>query len=398
MTRFNKQFFAGNRERLMQALPDSLIVMTANASLQQSADLAFPFRQDSSFWYLTGIAEPDLLLVIDTKKASATILLPEQNDYQIEWDGVIETTSYQQTSGVTSFESQTSLKKIIKEAKKAGLSICSLQPSANRVEPYGFYANPARRLLFDLLKECGVGEPKDIRVELARLRQVKQNPELEAIKTAIQATATSLEATKERLETFTTEKDIERAISAGFFAAGADGHAYEPIVASGKNASIIHYNKNNQPLKNKELVLLDVGAQVDGYAADISRNWAVGKPTNRQQEIWSAVIELQDEAFSLLKPGVLLRGYQETMEARAAKMLERLGKSPRQFPHGFSHFLGLDVHDTGDYAAPLVPGSVLTVEPGFYFPDEGIGVRVEDNILITEKGYTNLSVKIPKLL
>jgi Xaa-Pro aminopeptidase len=107
---------------------------------------------------------------------------------------------------------------------------------------------------------------------------------------------------------------------------------------------------------------------------------------------------LQEEAFSLLKPGVLLRGYQETMEARAAKMLERLGKSPRQFPHGFSHFLGLDVHDAGDYAAPLVPGSVLTVEPGFYFPDEGIGVRVEDNILITEKGYTNLSVKIPKLL
>lgn len=382
----------------MQALPDSLIILSANASLQQSADLAFPFRQDSNFWYLTGINEPDLIIVIDTKKATTTLLLPEQNDYQIEWDGAIEVVSYQEKSGITSFESQATLKKILKEAKKAGLSMCSLQPAADRVEPYGFYANPARKQLYTLLKEYGVSEPGDIRLELARLRQIKQKPELEAIKTAIHATASTLKDIKMRLETFRTEKDLERAITAGFYASGADGHAYEPIVASGKNASIIHYNKNNQPLHSKQLVLLDVGAQVDWYAADISRSWAVGKPTKRQQEIWSAVIELQEEAFSRLKPGVLLREYQEEMETRAAKMLVRLGKSPRQFPHGFSHFLGLDVHDAGEYAAPLETGSVLTVEPGFYFPDEGIGVRVEDNILITENGHINLSAKIPKLL
>ena len=398
MSRFNKQFFIGNRERLMQALPDSLIVMTANASLQQSADLAFPYRQDSNFWYLTGIAEPDLLLVMDTQNGSISLLLPEQNDYQIEWDGAIETSGYEESSGITLFETQAVLKELIKKAKKAGLRVCSLQPATERVEPYGFYSNPARKLLYELLSKNGVRDPQDIRVEIARLRQIKQTPELEVIQSAIDATGVVLADIKAGLKSLHTEKELERALTAGFYSAGTDGHAYEPIVASGKNASIIHYNKNNSKLARNQLVLLDVGAQVDGYAADISRTWIVGKPTKRQQEVWDAALELQEKAFSMLKPGVMLKEYQAEMELHAAKTLKKLGKPAKQFPHGFSHFLGLDVHDAGDYSAPLEAGSVITVEPGLYFPDESIGVRVEDNVLITKNGYLNLSAGIPKLL
>lgn len=382
----------------MQTLPDSLIILSANACLQQSADLAFPFRQDSSFWYLSGINEPDILLVIDTKKGTSTLLIAEQNDYQIEWDGAVETEGYQKISGITLFSSQNELKHLIEDAKKRGLTICSVRPAEERVEPYGFYANPARRLLYAQLETCGVKEPKDIRLQLAQLRQIKQEPELRALQRAIDITGDVLSDVKAKLSRFKTEKDVERAITAGFYSAGGDGHAYEPIVASGKNASTIHYNKNNEALAKGHLLLLDVGAQSEGYAADISRAWAVGHPTKRQKEVYDAVCELQEQAFSLLKPGVYLKEYQEEMEKRAAKTIEKLGKSPRPFPHGFSHFLGLDVHDAGDYSSPLQPGTVLTVEPGFYFSDESIGVRVEDDILITKSGYINLSERIPKLL
>ena len=381
----------------MELLPNSLIVIAGHVALQKSADTTFPFRQDSNFWYLTGINEPDCLVVIDTKKAVSTLILPDLNDYQKEWDGDRDNSEIAKISGIHLALSRINLDSILRDAKKHGLQICYIKSSPERVEPYGFYSNPARKILEQEIMAVE-SEPKDIRLQIARLRQIKQPMELEALQKAIDITGDTLADVKSKLQNFRTEKDLERAISSGFFANGSDGHGYEPIVGSSKNAAILHYNNNSDILDKNSLVLLDVGAIYEGYSADISRAWAYGEPTFRQKAIFEAVCELQDKAFSMLGPGVKIRDYQKSMEKQAFKLMKKLGIKIDQYPHGFSHFLGLDVHDAGDYDAPLAPGSVITVEPGIYTIDEKIGVRIEDNILITNSGIKNLSANIPRVL
>ncbi len=398
MNNFTSEFFNGNRKRISEALLDSLILIPAHSLLQSSADTPFPFRQDSNFWYLTGLDEPNLVLSIDTNSGRTNIFLPEQNDYQKLWDGELKATEYQNISGITEFLQRSDLRKQLVKAKKQGLQICYLAPLPELVEPYGFYSNPARRTLETEIKLIEP-KPKDIRLELARLRQIKQPIEIEALQKAIDITTITLKDVKTRLADFKTEKEIERALSAGFFNNGADGHGYEPIVASGKNATTIHYMRNNDSVDNKSMILLDVGACVGYYSADISRTWSIVKPSPRQLEVFEAVEELQNRAYSLLKPGVLIKEYQKTMEEEAAKTMKNLGVTKKQqYPHGFSHFLGLDVHDAGDYDAPLKENSVMTVEPGIYLPEEGIGVRIEDDVFITKTGIKILSKNIPTSL
>ncbi|HMT18590.1 MAG TPA: Xaa-Pro aminopeptidase [Candidatus Saccharibacteria bacterium] len=394
---FNAQFYVDNRRRLAGKLPDSIVFIPAHVRLQQSADMAYPFRQDNNFLYLTGLHEPDLWMMLDCDKNEATLLFDEQSDYAKEWEGERDTTDISRRSGIKRFGSKAELGSLVKRALKQKKTICYLEPAPERLEPYGFITNPARRFLTERLKMHAT-ELQDIRLDIARLRQIKQPVELESIQRAIDITATGLRNTRESLKTFQNEKDIERFLSAEFYMNGAEGHAYEPIIAGGINAATIHYQSNDAQIDHKSLLLLDVGARYDGYAADISRTWAFREPTKRQTEIFKAVEELQEIAFSKLKPGVKLRDYQSEMEKVAADIRKKLGKDVSPFPHGFSHFLGLDVHDAGDYASPLEPNMVLTVEPGFYFADEHIGIRLEDNIRITDSGIENMSKQIPKVL
>lgn len=392
--KFGSDFYRNNRAKLAEALPNSLVVVAAHAQLQLSSDIPYPFRQDSSFWYLCGINEPDLVLVVDTKTGKSCLLLPEQNDYQKEWDGKLNERELKKRSGVESVAGLSELQGLLRQAKKQSQQICHLAPLPEKVEPYGFYSNPARRLLLEQIQEIEA-KPKDVRRELARLRQIKSDEELEAITQAIKITADTLRLAKEGLNNFKTENELNNFITAQFYSSGAEGHGYEPIIASGANAATIHYKGNAAPIKNNTLLLLDVGAKVSGYSADISRTWVVGKASDRQKVVFDAVVWLQQQAFSALKPGVKIREYQQMMEELTAKELKKLGVVAGKYPHGFSHFLGLDVHDAGDYEQPLQAGSVLTVEPGIYLPDEKIGVRIEDNVLITKNGIENLSADIP---
>ncbi len=400
MNNFTSDFFVNNRRRLKQLLPGSVVFIAAHSEVQYSADQAFPFRQDSNFWYLTGVNQPDCVLVLDCDSGAATMLLPGQNDYQKEWDGEYQTAEWQKTSAIKNYDSIRNIDKYIKAAAQKDQKIGYLEPSPERIEPYGFYANPARQILKKHLQTRAVDADKlvDVRMELAQLRQHKQPEEIAAIQRAIQVTAKSLASVKKQLKNYSTEKQIERAITSQFYHRGSDGHAYQPIIASGQNASIIHYSRNDHNVENNQLLLLDVGARVDGYAADISRTWAVGRVSKRHKELYQVVVDLQQQAFDLLKPGVILRDYQQKMERKAKDLLKLHGVEIDSYWHGFSHFLGLDVHDAGLYHQPLQPGSVLTVEPGVYLPKEKIGIRVEDNILITENGYKNLSDSIPTML
>jgi Xaa-Pro aminopeptidase len=269
------------------------------------------------------------------------------------------------------------------------------------------YINPAKIRFAKKLKSHTKDKLVDARSTFAHIRSIKSATEIQAIRTAVAITQQSLDELRSQLAHMKNERDIEVLLTYEFMKRGAEGHAYDPIIASGIHATTIHYDKNNGPLANDELVLLDVGAAYNGYAADISRTWAVGnKATSRQQELFDVVHDVQQYAMSLLRPGTVLREYEAKVRDYMNTHLARVGlmqvgdksASTHYFPHLCSHFLGLDVHDAGVYDEPLQAGMVLTVEPGLYVPEESIGIRLEDNVLITSTGIENLSKDIPSTL
>ena len=294
-----------------------------------------------------------------------------------------------------------SLKEFTRYIKEKKKKIAYLPPPAKIIQPYGFYANPARKNLENKLVRSGLvkSDLKDARREIARIRQVKEEVEIDCIKKAIEATKYGLMQAKSIINTAENEIDLERAAAAEFYGR-ADGHAYTPIVASGANAATIHHRDNYTPLKKNQLILFDTGAKYHGYASDVSRTYARGKPTKRMLEIYDAVSEIHEYALSILRPGISIKDFHDTVCEKYREFTAKLGVNfyPEGFPHLVGHYLGLDIHDAGDYFTPLTPGCVLTVEPGIYLPDEGIGVRIEDDVLITKDGIENLTESIPKML
>jgi len=416
MGKLKKEFHVRNRQKLIENLPDHLLVISANSSLQKSADTAFKFRQDSNFWYLTGINEPDLLLVIDTSKNKSVLMLSEENDFKKDWDGALDKKQLKLTSGVNDILTRSDLCKVLGDALQSGLKIGRLKPLDERVEPFGFYSNPARRILEveltsylnDMPSSKGVTTLKtpkeapwvlkDVRADIARLRQVKCPEEIAEIQRAVDITVEALRQVKASLSDFKNEKDIERALSIAFLQQGADGHGFDPIVAAGKNAATIHYESNDSELPQNGLLLLDISAQVGMYAADVSRTFQVGTATDRQKQVYSEVLRIHNAVLDCVKPGVMVKQLQKVANVELAKSCTKLGIEKRELPHGVSHYLGIDIHDAGDYEIPLQPGTVLTVEPGIYLPDEGIGVRIEDDVLVTKTGIKNLSAVVSTLL
>jgi Xaa-Pro aminopeptidase len=242
----------------------------------------------------------------------------------------------------------------------------------------------------------------DLNQHLSRLRMIKQLPEIEAITRAINITSSAIkEVTRpSKLSKYNYEYEIEADLTRGMRRRGADQHAFEPIIAGGRRACTLHNVSNNARLNSSDLILIDTGAEFEHYAADITRTYSLsGKATKRQQSVYNAALEVHDYAISLLKPGVLIKDYEQKVENFMGEKLRELGlikiidkENVRQYyPHATGHFLGLNVHDTGDYNLPLEPGVVLTVEPGIYIPEENIGVRIEDDILITTTNNKVLS-------
>lgn len=398
---FTSDFFAGNRARLQAETGSELIVVSANGLVQRSADEPFPFRQDNGFWYLTGINEPDMLLVIN---GTGTFLIePKNSDYRDRSEGVTERSVLKAVSGIDEIfehhEGWNRLDKLLKKYKK----VHTLMPAEEYVEIFGFYVNPARHTLLSELKKHRKLEIVDIRKTVARLRQIKQAPELAAIREAIAITQKGLQKVQKKLLTYKNERELSADLIGEFIRRGADGHAFPPVVASGKNAVTIHYRDNNQALTVNEFIVVDTGAEWNNYCADIARTIAYGKPSKRHLQVYKAVERVQAAAYKLLKPGVDMKKYEAQVDRIMAHELKKLGllddvndrkKLKKYYSHLTSHFLGLDTHDAADYTMPLAPGMVLTVEPGIYIPEEGIGVRIEDDVLVTETGIEILTADV----
>jgi Xaa-Pro aminopeptidase len=402
---FTAKFFAGNRARLCELFTGTApIVITANGVLQRGGDSPLSFAQDANFWYLTGIDEPDIVLVIDG--GEEYLIVPEQSDYQKAFDGAAVNKELTQRSGIKKVYGYDEGWGRLAERLKKVKHVATVEPSPAYIDVYGIYTNPARAaLVYKLKKHKPSVRLLDLMPHLVRMRMVKQPEEIAAIRAAIDITAASLTDAL-RLNKYKYEYELEAEITAGFRRRGAAGHAFEPIVASGQRACTLHNVANNSALSKSDLVVVDVGAEVEHYAADITRTVSLGRPSARQRAVYDAVLDAQKFAIGLLKPGMSFNDYRQQTDRFIGEKLRELGliktinaKNIRKYyPHSISHFLGLNVHDAGDYRQPLQAGSVLTVEPGIYIPAESIGVRIEDDVLITKNGAKVLSHKLPRSL
>lgn len=405
---FTSDFFIQNRQRLRELFTGTApIVITANGLLQRAADGTYAFSQDAYFWYLTGINEPDIVLVMDRDKEY--FIVPARSASREAFDGAISHDTLAQRSGVQQvYESDEGWQQLGARLKKVKHAAVVAVPPAY-IEQYGMYTNPARGQLIQRMREHNAElELLDVSPHITRLRMIKQPSEIAALEEAIAITAKTLKSIirPKQFDRYEHEYEIEADITRGFRRLGSAGHAFEPIVAGGERACTLHNVANNGKLAAQELVVIDVGAEVEHYAADITRTVSLGEPTRRQQTVYDAVLEVQQYALSLLRPGTLLREYEQSVEQFMGEKLRELGlikmishEEVRMFyPHATSHFLGLNVHDVGEYDRPIEAGTVLTVEPGMYIPAEGIGVRIEDDVLITNRGVKVLSRALPRSL
>ncbi len=404
---FTPDFFANNRQRLRASVQHAPIVITANGNMQRAGDEAHAFVQDSNFWYLTGLSEADLVLVIT--ETDEFLIAPTLSLERQVFDGAYDIAGLTSRSGVrTVLDERQGWQRVRQELRRVQ-TVATLAAAPSFMPRHQLYTLPYRRRLITKLKRMEPGiVVQDIRTILADMRCTKQPAELQALQRAIDITAETLrEVTQDnRLRETTWEYELEAAISYGFRSRGASGHAFAPIVGAGRHSTTLHHANNEGRIGAQDVIVLDVGACVEHYAADITRTVSRTSFTPRQYAVFEAVARVQKYALGLLKPGVLLQDYERAVAQRMGEELVGLGlvttpsfKTTRTyFPHATSHFLGLDTHDVGDYMQPLAENMVLTCEPGIYIPEENIGIRLEDDVLITPAGNQVLSHACPQTI
>lgn len=394
-------FFSSNRHKLTQSLAGGIIVLAAYISLQKQNDMAHAFRQEANFWYLTGIEQPDWLVILNGSTGEEWLVKPQTDEMHEMFDGSLSAERASEISGIKKVVSHDEGMDLLRKLAKKHSVVHTIDnpPYSDR---FNFSLNPAISANKKMLERIFTSVV-DCQKELAKLRAIKQPEEILAIQKAIDLTIDGFNTVKDTLKTARYEYELEAEFGYLFKRSGGHDHAYDPIVATGKNACTLHYIDNDTKLKSKQLVLMDVGARVDGYAADVTRTYAKGEPTKRQKEVYQAVEAAHYDIIKLLAPELPVEEYMRRVDERMKRALKdvRLLKDEndtdtyrKYFPHAISHGLGIDVHDSLGGARFFEPGMVLTVEPGIYIPEEGIGVRIEDDILITKTGHKNLSGKL----
>lgn len=374
------------------AVPQPLVV-AGNDLVQRANDAAFPFAQDAHFFFLTRIDAPGWrVMVVDDR---AILIAPEVDATHELFDGSLSQDDARKTSGINEIISRQEFEARLHGLAQKRATVYSLDAHPHE-DHFDFHENPARGQLWSELQVV-FKEVKDARKALSRLRALKTPAAIDSTEKAVEVTVQALTQLRDDLANYRHEYELEAFLNSEFRRTGAQGHAYDPIVAGGKNACTLHYVRNNDELPKNGLVLLDVGAKVDGYAADITRTYAIGTPTERQVAVHAAVEKAHHAIIELIAPGVSLKHYLDRSDEimkEALRSLDLLSSEEdyrRYFPHAISHGLGLDVHESLGGHETFQPGMVLTVEPGIYIPEEEIGVRIEDDILVTADGHRNLS-------
>jgi Xaa-Pro aminopeptidase len=367
---------------------DSVTVLFG-ATEHESGELRTGFFQDPNFYYMTGWTEPGAILVVTRDKDY--FLIPNRSLDNEKWTGPKLGPDSPNVKTLTGFETV-----LPAEAFESNLN--KWVESGKRV--YTLMKTPAGDGLKTLLPLRDFG---DAATQIARLRMTKSAAEIAAIQHATDATIDAHMAAWKNMKPGKTEFSIAALMSGTYFGEGCERHAYAPIVGSGPNAAILHYSKNTRTIDNGELVLMDVAAECSMYASDITRTVpANGKFTPRQKELYEVVLGAQQAVINAIKPGLSLGRGANSLNKIAQDYIDSHGKDTkgnslgRYFTHGVSHHVGLDVHDPSEPGAALAANMVITVEPGIYIPEEGIGIRIEDVVLVTENGAKVLSERLPR--
>ena len=414
--KIDSRLFVKNRQRFRKQLkPSSVAILNANDFMPTSADGTHPFIQQTDLFYLSGVDQEETVLVIcpdATEKKQKEILFIKETSEQIAtWEGQkLSKEEAQDISGIKTVHWTSELHGILRPLIIQSENIY-LNTNEHLRAPVTVETRDMRFLAW-----CQKAFPLHHYERLAPimhdLRAVKSSLEIELIKEACSITAKAFRRLLGFIRPGVWEYEIEAEIVHEFVRNRSRGPAYETIVASGADACTLHYVKNDKQCQKGDLVLIDFGAEYANYAADVTRTVPVNsKFSKRQKEVYNAVLKIQKAAIQMLKPGNSLDAYQEAVVKLMQDELIRLGvlkksdikKQPEDsplykkfYPHGTSHHLGLDVHDYGNKYRKFEPGMVLTCEPGIYIRDESIGIRIENDILITKKGPVDLTEAIPR--
>lgn len=411
-----KELFEYNRKRIKPLLnkEGAIAILNSNDIMPTNADGTMPFKQNSDIFYLSGIDQEESILVLfpghPDENLREILFIKETNEHIAIWEGHKYTKEEAtQTSGIktvywlSQFESIFTT--LMAQAKYVYLNSNEHIRAVVEVE-----TRDAR-----FVKWCKEKFPLHQYERLApvmhELRAVKSEKEIELMQYACNITEKGFRRILQFVKPGVMEYEIEAEFAHEFIRNRSKGFAYQPIIASGFNACILHYVQNNAECKDGDVILFDVGAEYANYNADMSRSIPVnGRFTDRQKAVYNAVLHVMKGAMNILKPGTTISEYHKEVGKIMESQLIKLGllsksqvqnqdpKNPlykKYFMHGTSHHLGLDVHDVGNVQRKIEPGMVFTVEPGIYIREENLGIRLENNIVITQEGYIDLMKNIP---
>ncbi len=373
------------RRAELQKTLDGVVVIFGGG---ESEDLHYGFFQEANFLYLSGWREPGAALMI-TPKEEMFFLPPRSPRGEIY-------TGRKLAPEDADAVHRTGFARVLPRS--------ALQATVTRVLETSprLYTLPADVEAKKLKALALFHEEGDATALIGRQRAVKSPAELALITAATDASIAAHLAAWKAMKPGAHEYEIAAVMTGVYFSRGCDRSAYTPIVGSGLNSTILHYSANHRRIEGGDVVVMDVGAECADYATDITRTVpASGRFTDRQREIYEIVLGAQKAAIEAIKPGAVLRGPGKTLHQIALDYINSHGTDQhgeplgKYFTHGLGHNVGLDVHDPGD-EQPLKAGMVITIEPGIYIPDEGIGVRIEDTLVVTETGSRNLSAALPR--
>jgi len=403
----NKNIYKFNRDNLLDKIKDnSIVILFAGKAIQKTGDQTYPFTPNRNFYYLTGIKEEDHILVMTKiNGVKSSKLYIKDIDLEMEkWVGKsIRKEEAEEIAAVdeVKFKSQFDgdIHGMITMKEEINLYLDLERMSANRE------GTISHRFANEITTKYQQVRINNVYSKIGELRLKKSQEEVDKIKKAIEITKSGIEKLMSEARVGMKEYELEAYFDFNCKVKGATGLAFTTIAAAGENATTLHYVDNNCELKENDLILFDLGAEYNCYNADISRTFPVnGKFTERQKEVYNAVLRVNEEIINLIKPGMKYKDVNEKATELIAEECIKLGlikdKSEvrKYYYHSIGHSLGMDTHDIETPHRDIIfePGVVFTVEPGIYIAEEGIGIRIEDDILVTEDGVINLSSDIIK--
>jgi Xaa-Pro aminopeptidase len=412
---FSSELFVKNRAKLIAELPPkSLVVISSNDIMPTNADGSMGFKQQTDLFYLSGLDQEETLLLIypDAQEAHMREIafVGETSELISIWEGHKYTKEEARaTSGITNIQWTSNFEAILKTLVYAAETIYLIDNE--HIRNSSLVQTQNARLVQSIKEKYPLHRIGRLSPILNNLRMKKETEEIVALQKAIDITESGFRRILKFVKPEVWENEIEAEFIHEFIKSRSGGFAYTPIIASGSNACILHYIENDKICQNGDLILLDVGACYGNYNADMTRTIPVnGKFSPRQKQIYLAVQAVLDFATDLMRPGIYWVDYQKEVEIFMEGKLIDLGLFSRKdvhqqdptnplfkkyFMHGVAHHLGLDVHDVWDKHKPFEAGMILTCEPGIYIREEGIGIRLENNLLITNGPPINLMANIP---